>query len=259
MDNYDEYVNETVFTVRQQADFQSMNTDQDEPLHNPPEVIGEYIEMGTNFNFEGYQVVRREFFAHTFEPSVTFNNYKMYVNTACLRRLPNADYVQCLVNRDAKILAFRSCSEDTRDSFAWCSTGNGKRKPKQITCRILYLKIASIMGWDPDCRYKLLGKMIHANGEYIMVFDLSAFEMYKRISKNGEKVRNSRTPYFPEEWKNQFGLPYSEHQKSMRIDTFDGYAIYSVRDNTTPQPLNSDLLNQAAQSSSLVNNTITED
>ena len=29
-----------------------------------------------DFSFDGYQVVRGEFFAHTFEPSFTFNNYK---------------------------------------------------------------------------------------------------------------------------------------------------------------------------------------
>ena len=44
--------------------------------------------MAGDFNYDGYQVVRREFFAHINEPSVTFNNYKFYVNTACLKPLP---------------------------------------------------------------------------------------------------------------------------------------------------------------------------
>ena len=43
----------------------------------------EVLEMAGDFNYDGYQVVRREFFAHINEPSVTFNNYKFYVNTAC--------------------------------------------------------------------------------------------------------------------------------------------------------------------------------
>ena len=34
------------------------------------------LETEREFNYEGYQVVRREFFAHINEPSVTFNNYK---------------------------------------------------------------------------------------------------------------------------------------------------------------------------------------
>ena len=61
---------------------------------------GDVIELSDDFDFEGYQVVRREFFAHTFEPSITFNNYKVYVNTACLNKFPHADCVQLLINRE---------------------------------------------------------------------------------------------------------------------------------------------------------------
>ena len=34
----------------------------------------ELFELGEDFDFDGFQVVRREFFAHLREPSVTFNN-----------------------------------------------------------------------------------------------------------------------------------------------------------------------------------------
>ena len=50
------------------------------------------------FSYEGYQVVRGEFFAHLFEPSVTIANEKVSVNSACIRKLPNTEYVQFLVN-----------------------------------------------------------------------------------------------------------------------------------------------------------------
>ena len=66
------------------------------------------LETEREFNYEGYQVVRREFFAHINEPSVTFNNYKFYVNAACLNRFPKVDYVQVLVNQESKILAILS-------------------------------------------------------------------------------------------------------------------------------------------------------
>lgn len=35
-----------------------------------------------DFSYDGFQVVRREFFAHIFEPSITFNNCKVGFNTA---------------------------------------------------------------------------------------------------------------------------------------------------------------------------------
>lgn len=73
------------------------------------------------FSYDGYQVVRGEFFAHTYEPSFTFNSSKVSVNTACIKKLPDTDFVQILVNPDEKKLAVRPCQEDEKDSFRWCS------------------------------------------------------------------------------------------------------------------------------------------
>ena len=194
----------------------------------------EIIDMGEDFDFEGFQVVRREFFAHLTEPAVTFNNCRFYVNSACLNKFPDTDYVQVLVNRNTKIMALRPCAENARDSFAWCSAakGKGKRKPKQTTCKLFFAKIVSLMEWNPDYRYKLLGKLIHANGQYMIAFDLTATEVYQRTFPEGAKPKTSRTPVFPAGWQDQFGLPYKEHQQSMQINIFDGYAIYSIKDTS---------------------------
>ena len=192
----------------------------------------ELLEMGTAFDFDGFQVVRREFFAHLNEPSVSFNNYKFYVNTACLSKFPETEYVQVLVNRKTKILALRPCEEGERDSFLWCNSTNGKRKPKQTTCKLFFAKIISLMNWNPDYRYKLTGKLIHAKGEYLIAFDLTATEVYKRTFPEGAKPKTSKTPVFPSEWQDQFGLPFKEHRQSMQINIFDGYAIYAIKDNS---------------------------
>lgn len=190
------------------------------------------LELDGEFDYEGYQVVRREFFAHTFEPSVTFNNYKFYVNAACLNRFPTVDFVQVLVNQNRKILAIRPCEEHDRDAFAWAVNGSGRRRARQVSCRLFFAKVFTLMGWSLDNRYKLLGRIIHANDEWLIAFDLSATEIYQRVSKEGEKPRTSRSPIFPESWKNQFGLPYKEHQRSMQVDIFEGYAVYGIRNNS---------------------------
>ena len=192
----------------------------------------ELLEMGESFDFNGFQVVRREFFAHLNEPSVSFNNYKFYVNTACLSKFPETDHVQVLVNRNTKILALRPCAEGERDSFLWCNNSKGKRKPKQTTCKLFFAKIVSLMNWNPDYRYKLTGKLVHANGEYLIAFDLTATEVYKRTFPEGEKPKTSKIPVFPSEWQDQFGLPFKEHRQSMQINIFDGYAIYAIKDNS---------------------------
>lgn len=108
----------------------------------------EVVDMGTDFDFEGFQVVRREFFAHLHEPSVTFNNYKFYVNCACLNKFPEASFVQVLVNQETKIMALRPCVENARDSFAWCGISKKKRSPRQITCK-LFLQNVFTDGLEP--------------------------------------------------------------------------------------------------------------
>jgi len=209
---------ETVLPILEKEELYELNSD-------------EILDMGEDFSLDDFQVVRREFFAHLHEPSICFNNRKFYVNSACLQKLLDVDHVQVLINQETKILALLPCPEETRDSFTWCSMSKGKRKPKQVTCTLFFAKIFELMGWDPVHRYKILGKMIRANGVTMLVFDLTATEVYQRTAVEGAKLKTSRTPVFPAEWQNQFGLPLHEHRKTMQINIFDGYAIYAIKDD----------------------------
>lgn len=195
-----------------------------------------YLEEGTqnidaiedvNFSYEGYQVVRGEFFAHLYEPSITFNKYKISLNTACLKRLPEVEYVQILVNSEEMKLAVRPCSGEEKDSFLWSTS---KRKPKQITCRVFFAKIADLMGWNTEFRYKLLGKLIKSDNEYLFIFNLNAPEIYQKTVTEGEKPKISRTPVFPAEWQNQFGLPVEEHRKQLQVNIFNGYTVFGIKE-----------------------------
>ena len=189
------------------------------------------------FSYDGYQVVRGEFFAHVYEPSITFNNCKVSLNTACLNRLQDVNYVQILVNQRDKKLAVRHSSEDEKDSFLWCTANSIKRKPKQITCRMFFAKVVQLMEWNPDYRYKLLGKLIRSGDEFLFIFDLTATEIYQRILRDGEKPKTSRTPVFPAEWQNQFGLPVEEHRRLLQVNIFDGYTVFGIKDQSANTPV----------------------
>lgn len=194
----------------------------------------EVIELNDNFDFNDFQVVRREFFSHLREPSVSFTNNKFYVNRACLLKFPSTDYVQVLINQETKIMALRPCIEGEPDSFLWCKEKNGKKIPRQVICKLFFAKIFTLMGWNPDYRYKLLGRIIHSKGLYMFAFDLTSTEVYEKKYIEGQKPQASRTPTYPENWQNQFGMSYADHKQSMQINIFDGYAVYSIKD--TPKP-----------------------
>ena len=93
--------------------------------------------------------------------------------------------------------------------------------------------IADLLGWNLEHRYKLLGKLIKSNDDFLFIFDLRSFEIYERKFVEGsEKQKSSRTPIFPEEWKNQFGLPVEEHKKQLQINLFNGYTVFGIKDET---------------------------
>ena len=74
----------------------------------------------------------------------------------------------------------------------------------------------------------------------LFVFDLKAYEAYQRsitVTPEGkEKRTTSRKPLYPEEWKNQFGLPVDEHRKRLHLNIYDGYAVFGLKE-AAQQPI----------------------
>lgn len=190
-----------------------------------------------NFSYDGFQVVRGEYFYHRNEPCITISDFKLTFNASCLRKVPNVDFVMVLINPDTKMMVIRPATDDVKDSFIWKTASN---KPKSITCRIFYAKILELMEWDSECRYKLIGKLVKRQDEYLFVFDLKAYEAYQRsitVTPEGkEKRTTSRKPLYPEEWKNQFGLPVDEHRKRLHLNIYDGYAVFGLKE-AAQQPI----------------------
>ena len=196
-------------------------------IESDPEEIDEI-----DFDYGGYQIVRGEFFAHLNEPSITFNQEKLSVNTACIRHLPGVDYVQILINVETRKLVLKASTEDAKDSFPWVRESKNKRVPKSLSCRVFFAKLVSLMNWNPDYRYKLLGKILRSGEDILVVFDLASVETYVRRALPNGKTRASRKPIFPEEWKNQFGLPVEEHKKLLQVNIFEGFTVFGIKSPT---------------------------
>lgn len=177
-----------------------------------------------NFGFEGYQVVRREFMSHQFDPAMTIRGNSITFNNACISKLENATYIQFLINPTQMKLVIRACSEGARDAVRWCITKNDKRKSRQITCGVFTAKLYEMMGWDGQYRYKLQGMRITHQGEVLYLFDLNANEAFLPQSRDPEtgKVRRAK-PILPMEWRDSFGMSVSEHEASTRINLREGY------------------------------------
>ena len=175
-----------------------------------------------------YEIVRPEFFAHIKEPALTVNVDKIGVNTACVRLMPDGEYVQILVNRKEKKLLLKPCDEIEITGYRWGRTKGGKRYPSQRTGEPFVLTLCKIMDWNPDYRYKVLGKMVRANGQALIAFDLTSSECFpKVVNRDGKKV-SSRQSIFAEQWSGRFGPTYSESRRSLEVKTFEDYTVITV-------------------------------
>ena len=218
------------------------------------------IELAKDFSYEGYQVVRRELFAHLREPAVVIRRDSVTFNTACIAGLEDAVYIQILVNQDNKRMVVRKCEENDKDALRWCVAKPDKRKSRKMTNKIFSAMMYEMMGWNLDCRYKILGHKITFEDETIYVFDLMETEIFldikgKRAKKDTESQsttenannieetassdtdiqrsaeeikRKNRIPFYPKEWKDSFGLPVEEHRKALEVNMLDGYAEFTT-------------------------------
>ena len=212
------------------------------------------IELAEDFSYDGYQVVRRELFAHLREPAVVIRRDSVTFNTACIAGLEDAVYIQILVNQDNKRTVVRKCEENDKDALRWCVAKPDKRKSRKMTNKIFSAMMYEMMGWNLDCRYKILGHKITFEDETIYVFDLMETEIFldikrKKAKKDTESQsttenannieetassdteeikRKNRIPFYPKEWKDSFGLPVEEHRKALEINMLDGYAEFTT-------------------------------
>ena len=191
----------------------------------------EILEIDS-FDYEGYQVARGEFFAHLREPGITFSRNKVFVNSACLAKRQDTEYIQILVNPEDKMLIVRPCLEEEKDSFRW-TTGGKKRTPRHITCKVFYAKVFSMMNWDPEKKYRLIGKLIRIDNELMFAFDLKTPSVFIQKDKREGKGGYLRTPNYPEEWKNQFGISVKEHVNCLQVNLSNGFAIFGLKKEDT--------------------------
>ena len=95
------------------------------------------IELSEDFSYDGYQVVRRELFAHLREPAVVIRRDSVTFNTACIAGLEDAVYIQILVNQENKRMVVRKCEENDKDALRWCVAKPDKRNSRKMTNKLL--------------------------------------------------------------------------------------------------------------------------
>lgn len=229
-------------------------------IENTENIDQKALELAQDFSYDGYQVVRRELFAHLREPAVVIRRDSVTFNTACIAGLEDAVYIQILVNQDNKRMVVRKCEENDKDALRWCIEKPDKRKSRKMSNKLFSAMMYDMMGWNTDCRYKILGHKITHEDETMYIFDLLETEIFmdtKRKKKaNPDSVKKkeelvtaetdqtpeqnqeeiaakvarklNRIPFYPKNWKDSFGLSVEEHKKALETNITDGYIEFSA-------------------------------
>jgi len=218
-------------------------------------------ELAKDFSFEGYQVVRKELFAHLRDPAVVIRRDSVTFNTACIDGLEDVVYIHILVNSAKQKMVIRKCGENDKDAIRWCVAKPNKRKSRKISGKVFTAKLYKDMDWNASCRYKVLGYRITFEGETIYIFDLAETEIFLDVKSKRKSFKTkgdaetgaegavlsmpeeqaealeqlaaetrklSRTGYMPEQWENSYGLPVEEHSKALQVDIREGYARFDT-------------------------------
>ncbi len=182
-------------------------------------------------SFEGYEVPPRTQFAMLNKPAVSIKDGRMAFNMACVRIFKGIHHIVPMVNRKTHRLAIIPCREEEGSSVQWSRMKGNELINKEITARDFVGNIYSLMGWDENCRYKIMGRLSNSERGLVFVFDLDEaikFESIRgSISTKTGKPKIEQIKYYPEKYRNRIGRDYSDYMESKKREgqeRLDDYA-----------------------------------
>lgn len=144
-----------------------------------------------------------------------------------------------VVEDDFCSIVVRGCDENDKDALRWCVAKPDKRKSRKMSCKPFATLVYQKMGWDSECRYKMLGYRITFEGETLYVFDLLVPEIFHEGQRKKNAVDsqdnaastkpvNSRKGFYLDDIVGTFGVPVEEHRKESEVKQMDGYVSMGI-------------------------------
>ena len=180
------------------------------------------------------QVVRSEFLSPVFRPKVTLNCDHLVFSASCIRLFTDIQYVQLLIDPSKKRLVILPCRPNTKDALKWCNLKEGKSIPRASICKIFGEKLFEMMSWILDNRYKVQAIYQELEGQKLLVFNLDECEMVvpEMVTLDDGNTIKKRKRYFPQEWRESFGLTFEQHKDSSKVNINAHYLLSNTKEGT---------------------------
>jgi len=183
------------------------------------------IEPG-EFDLRGFEVARTESFDSIRRPYVIFQDKKIKLSTACVRKLGKGNRVEFLANPIDMRFAIRIAAKDSRQAVICSRVSDGIYYPKEISGAAYMETLFQLFKWNNDTKYRVAGTLFQKDSESVYIFntiDAEAFVKPHMLSGEGEagseantvtplSVSGSRVRIVRQEWVNSFGNEYYLHR-----------------------------------------------
>ena len=190
------------------------------------------------FDLTGYQVVRNQFTQIRYDgPSLTVSKGRITFNTWCVRRFADVGHIQLLLHASERKLAIRPCGQGAIHSIRWRAEDAAGIYSKSLSCPHFGAALFEIMGWDPDCIYKVRGTWMTRGDERIILFNLCSAVGAVLVEIPGQDgVKKRRAEFFPEEWEGEFGDEFYDHIAENDIYYLSGDTEWRAGKASIPAP-----------------------
>ncbi|MDD4291093.1 MAG: recombinase family protein [Clostridia bacterium] len=181
-----------------------------------------------DFDMRGFEITRSEFFDSKRNPAISFSNKKIKLSSVCVKKFKEKNYIELLINPLRRMFAIRSTSKDNRQGIYCSKLENGEYQPKEISAAAFIDIIYSLMDWNPDCKYRIIGTLFENKSEIVYLFDSQNSEAFfksyvipKQDNSGGGATLQPLTPSgkriraIPEEWTTSFGKEYYLHEQTL--------------------------------------------
>lgn len=126
-----------------------------------------------DFDFSGYEIAQIDLIPSRGESICTIDQKSVIFNADCISRTPAITIVELLVHPTEKKLAVRQADPQSRNAVRWAQRATVPIKPKPIAAAAFAPVILSLFDWDPENRYRLIGRHFQHENESVVIFSTS--------------------------------------------------------------------------------------
>lgn len=184
-----------------------------------------------DFDLRGFEVARSEFFDSQNRPYISFSEKLVKFSTACVKKFDTRTVIELLINPVEKKFAIRPTDKANKNGVVFSHISGGKPSPKPISTAAFRSTVYSLMGWNQEYKYRILGTLYEQGSELAYIFDAADSEVFFRsnaypVSEIKASVDSSvsiqpflpsgkRIRAVPQEWTNSFGKPFYVHEMTL--------------------------------------------